>query len=77
MPKNVCRSLLDRTRLLVTGGLTDGVTEGLREADNDSRVVASEVVQLDRLRRPVVLLAMLRSTNEDVLIVILQIVELE
>lgn len=68
---------LERARLLVARGLRDRVAEGLCQARDDGRVVAREVVQLDRLRHAVVLLRVLRSAHKDVGVVVRKVVELE
>lgn len=77
MPQDVSRGPLDRARLLVAARLSDGVAQSLREARDYGRVVASEIVELDRLRCTVVLLRVLRSAHEDLRVVLLAIIELE
>lgn len=68
---------LDRTRFLIAARLTDGVAECLRKTCDDSGVVSGQVIQFDGLWDAVVLLGVLRGTDENLLVVVLEIVELE
>jgi len=48
MSQDVCGSSLNSLpALTLPAGLSDGVTQSLRQTRNDSGIVASEVVQLD------------------------------
>ena len=75
--QNVRRSALDRPRLLVNARLGDRVPERVREHADDGRVVAREVVELDRLGDAVRLLGRLGRTDEDLLVVLARILEPE
>jgi hypothetical protein len=77
MPQNLRGSLLQPTRLLIGGRLSDRVAEGLRKASDDGDIVFGEVVQLDRLDNAIVVLRVLCSTRENFLVVLVGISKVE
>lgn len=77
VPQDVGGSPLDCACLLVPTRLCDAIAQGLRKARNDGRVVASKIVQLDRLGRPVIFFRILRGADENVFVVLVDIAESE